>query len=70
MIAPHTLAAFALLALGAGAVIADSAAAFTVLKIAGGLYLIWLGIQAVRHLGEGVRVDDAPVPSPRRLPAE
>lgn len=34
--------------LGAGAVIAASATLFTVLKLAGALYLIWLGIQLWR----------------------
>jgi threonine/homoserine/homoserine lactone efflux protein len=34
--------------LGVSALIAASAGAFLALKIAGGLYLVWLGIQAVR----------------------
>ena len=41
----HTLLA----ALGVSALIAASAIAFMVLKIAGGLYLAWLGIQAIRN---------------------
>ena len=41
----HTLLA----ALGVSAVIAASPAAFTALKVAGGLYLVWLGVQAIRH---------------------
>ena len=41
----HTLLA----ALGISALIAASPAAFTALKIAGGFYLIWLGIQAIRN---------------------
>ena len=41
----HTLLA----ALGVSALIAASPIAFTALKIAGGLYLIWLGIQAIRN---------------------
>lgn len=41
----HTLLA----ALGVSALIAASPAAFTALKIAGGAYLIWLGIQAIRN---------------------
>jgi threonine/homoserine/homoserine lactone efflux protein len=41
----HTLLA----ALGVSALIAASPVAFTVLKIAGGLYLVWLGIQAIRN---------------------
>lgn len=41
----------ALAALGVSAVLAASATAFTVLKVCGGLYLIWLGVQAWRHAG-------------------
>jgi threonine/homoserine/homoserine lactone efflux protein len=41
----HTLLA----ALGVSALIAASPPAFTALKIAGGVYLIWLGIQAIRN---------------------
>jgi threonine/homoserine/homoserine lactone efflux protein len=41
----HTLLA----ALGASALIAASPQAFAVLRIAGGLYLVWLGVQALRH---------------------
>jgi threonine/homoserine/homoserine lactone efflux protein len=36
-------------AFGVGAIIERSAVAFTVLKIAGGCYLIYLGIKAIRH---------------------
>jgi threonine/homoserine/homoserine lactone efflux protein len=43
----HTLLA----ALGVSALIAASPPAFTALRIAGGLYLIWLGIQAIRNAG-------------------
>jgi threonine/homoserine/homoserine lactone efflux protein len=35
--------------LGIGALVAASPVAFTVLKICGGMYLIWLGIQALRQ---------------------
>ena len=37
------------LAIGLGPVIAASATAYTVLKVVGAAYLVWLGIQAVRH---------------------
>ncbi len=62
----------ALVAAGVGALVAASEAAFVVLKVAGGLYLVWLGIQAIRHRGDGldVRRDDAPTPTARRLLAE
>lgn len=41
----------ALAALGVSALIAASPWAFLGLKLAGGLYLIWLGIQVLRHAG-------------------
>ncbi|RKP55781.1 LysE family translocator [Pararobbsia silviterrae] len=43
----HTLLA----TLGVSALIAASPIAFAALKIAGGLYLIWLGVQALRSRG-------------------
>lgn len=36
-------------ALGIGAIVAQSIAVFTVLKLAGAAYLVYLGIQAIRH---------------------
>ena len=41
----HTLLA----TLGVSALVAASPPAFTALKIAGGVYLIWLGVQAIRN---------------------
>lgn len=38
-----------LVALGLGAVVQSSQLAFTALKVAGALYLVWLGVQAIRH---------------------
>lgn len=46
----HTLLA----ALGVSALIAASALAFSLLKLAGGLYLIYLGSQALRSRGEAL----------------
>lgn len=43
----HTALALA----GVSALVAASPTAFTALRWAGGLYLIWLGIQALRHAG-------------------
>lgn len=43
----HTLLA----ALGISALVAASPVAFSVLKVVGGLYLIWLGLQALRNGG-------------------
>jgi threonine/homoserine/homoserine lactone efflux protein len=61
----HTLLA----ALGVSALIAASPVAFTALRIAGGLYLIWLGIQAIRHARPtgAPSADATPDESPRRL---
>jgi threonine/homoserine/homoserine lactone efflux protein len=61
----HTLLA----ALGVSALIAASPAAFTALKIAGGLYLIWIGVQAIRNaraLGVG-QAEGAPAQTPGKL---
>ena len=38
-------------ALGVGAIVERSAAVFTVIRLAGAAYLVWLGIQAFRHRG-------------------
>ena len=48
----------ALAALGVSALIAASPMAFMGLKIVGGLYLVWLGIQALRSSG-GMRMVEA-----------
>lgn len=39
----------ALVALGLGAIVEESIVVFTAIKIAGAAYLVWLGIQALRH---------------------
>lgn len=36
-------------ALGVGAIVAQSVVLFTIIKIAGALYLVYLGVQAIRH---------------------
>ena len=38
-----------LVALGLGAVVAASASVYTVVKLAGAAYVVWLGVQAIRH---------------------
>jgi threonine/homoserine/homoserine lactone efflux protein len=50
----HTVLA----AVGVSALIASSAAAFTALKVCGGLYLVWLGFNALRSKG-GVKAGTA-----------
>jgi threonine/homoserine/homoserine lactone efflux protein len=41
-----------LVAVGLGAVVAASATAYSVLKLAGAAYVVWLGVQAIRHRGD------------------
>lgn len=41
-----------LVAVGLGAVVAESIAVFTVIKLLGAAYLVWLGVQALRHRRE------------------
>jgi threonine/homoserine/homoserine lactone efflux protein len=43
------LAIVVLVAFGLGIVVQESIVAYTVLKLAGAGYLVWLGIQAIRH---------------------
>lgn len=52
-----------LVAFGVGAVIAQSVVLFTVLRVLGALYLMYLGIQAIRH-----RKDSTPDVVATRLP--
>ena len=43
------LSTVVLVALGLGVVVQESIAVFLVLKLAGAAYLVWLGLQAIRH---------------------
>jgi len=52
--------------LGAGAVLAASATLFTILKLAGGAYLIWLGVQLWRAKPNPVAFADEPLKVGRR----
>jgi threonine/homoserine/homoserine lactone efflux protein len=55
-------------ALGFGAVAARSVAVFTVLKLAGAAYLVYLGVQTIRTRGDLVAALGAPAgPADRRL---
>lgn len=58
----HTLLA----ALGVSALIAASPLAFGVLKICGGLYLVWLGVGALRSRGDSGAGPAAPAPESLR----
>jgi len=44
-----------LVAVGLGAVVSASATAYTVVKLAGAAYVVWLGILAIRHRGDARR---------------
>jgi threonine/homoserine/homoserine lactone efflux protein len=59
-----------LVALGLGVVVAESIAVFTAMKLAGAAYLVFLGVQAIRHR-RGIHVDAeshrSPLPLPRAL---
>jgi threonine/homoserine/homoserine lactone efflux protein len=52
----------AAVAFGIGALVERSVAVFTVIKLAGAAYLIYLGVQAVRHRGSLRAALDTPVP--------
>ena len=49
-------------ALGLGAIVAASAAAYTVLKLAGAAYVVWLGVSAIRHRADARIALDSPEP--------
>jgi threonine/homoserine/homoserine lactone efflux protein len=52
-------------ALGVGALVQQSAAVFSLVKVAGAGYLIWLGIQAFRHRGSLGQALETAAPGPR-----
>lgn len=55
-----------LVAVGLGAVVAESILVFTVIKLAGAAYLVWLGVQALRHRRELRLTADGRAPLGRR----
>lgn len=57
----------AAVALGIGALVAESLVVFTAIKIAGALYLVFLGIQAIRHRNDAVAESGTPVQQRSRL---
>jgi threonine/homoserine/homoserine lactone efflux protein len=54
-------------ALGLGAIVAASATAYTVLKLVGAAYVVWLGVSAIRHRADARVALEDPVrpPAPR-----
>lgn len=50
----------ACVAVGLGALVEASAAAYTVLKLVGAAYVVWLGVQAIRHRADARLALDAP----------
>ena len=56
--------------LGAGALLLASAELFTLLRIAGGAYLLWLGIRTWRSAGSQWTLEDSPAGSPGRVFSE
>ena len=58
----------ALVAVGLGAVVAASATAYTTVKVVGAVYVLWLGVQAIRHRGDARRAMETGVPVRRGHP--
>lgn len=54
-----------LVVVGLGAVVAASTAVYTAVKVVGAVYVIWLGVQAIRHRGEARQALERPVTAPR-----
>jgi threonine/homoserine/homoserine lactone efflux protein len=59
----YVVAAF--VAVGLGSILQRSEQAFLIVKIAGALYLAYLGVQAIRHRKDLAGVLDAAAPAPR-----
>ncbi len=57
----------AAVAFGVGTVVAQSIMLFTIIKILGAAYLIYLGVQAIRHSRDHIRGDD--ISAPRHVSA-
>lgn len=62
-----TVPAVIAVAFGVGAIVTSSVIAFTAIKIAGAVYLIYLGVQAIRHRNHDVTDDDRPPTSTWKL---
>jgi threonine/homoserine/homoserine lactone efflux protein len=48
-----------MVSVGLGALLERSITFYTVVRLAGAVYLVWLGVQAIRHRGESTLGDDA-----------
>lgn len=53
----------AAVALGVGGIVAESAVLFTIVKVAGAMYLVYLGVQAIRHRRRTARAAVEGVPA-------
>ncbi len=62
------LAQVSLVAVGLGALVAASATAYTAIKMIGAGYVIWLGVQAIRHRSDARRAMAATGPVRRGHP--
>lgn len=62
-----TIPAVVAVAFGVGAIVASSVVAFTVIKFAGAIYLVYLGVQAIRHRHAHAQVADSTPTSARKL---
>ncbi len=58
----------ALVAVGLGAVVAASATAYTAIKLLGAAYVVWLGIQAIRHRADARLAMESAAPVRRGHP--
>ena len=65
-----TVPAVVAVAFGVGAIVASSVVVFTVIKIAGAVYLVYLGIQAIRHRHAHVQSAERTPTSARKLLAQ
>ena len=62
------MAQVSLVAVGLGAVVAASATAYTAIKFAGAAYVIWLGVQAIRHRSDARKAMETATPVRRGHP--
>ena len=58
----------ALVAVGLGAVVAASATAYTAIKVLGAAYVVWLGVQAIRHRADARLAMESAAPVRRGHP--